>query len=239
MTLNELIDRTRAEADSSEPLDLLSSAAGRQQELSELGDQLLDHFVQEARSSGYSWSAIGGALGVTKQAAQQRHTGEKGFVGKIVGALSGKVSGMFARFSQSARSAVVQAQEEARHLHHEQIGPQHVLIGVATQRESIGARALAEAGVDAAGLRAAVEDIDGRGKNWVAGHIRFSPQAKKLLELSLRQSIHLGHNYIGTEHIVLGVITDGTGPAVQVLKHCGVDLEALRAGVLRLLDQQT
>jgi hypothetical protein len=238
MTLDELIDRTRAEATSSEPIDVLASAAGRQQELADLGDQLLDHFVQEARTSGCSWAQIGGALGVTKQAAQQRHSAERGLFSRLKGAVGGTVSGKFARFSQDARSAVVRAQEEARQFCHDQIGPEHLLLGVAAQTGTIGANALREVGADADRLRAAVEEIDGRGSRMPSGHIRFAPQAKKLLELALRQSIHLGHNYIGTEHIVLGVITDGTGRAVQVLRHCGVPLDDLRAAVLSLLDQQ-
>lgn len=238
MTLDDLIRSTRAAADNPDPLELVTSAAIRQRELTQLSDQLVDHFVQEARSAGCSWAAIGRALGVTKQAAQQRYAGEHGLMAKLAGAATKKLTASFARFSKDARSAVVAAEEEARQLAHDRVGPEHLLIGVAAQVESTGSKALTDCGVDADRLRAAVEAIHGRGVRRPSGHIRFTPQAKKLLELSLRQALRLEHRNIGTEHIVLGVLTARNGPALRILAHCDVDPDALRGAVDDRLESQ-
>src|ERR671917_2046432 len=113
MTLEELVTQTRGQAGSSEPLEVLASAARRQQELVALGEKLLDHFVQEARAAGCSWSQIGTALGVTKQAAQQRHSVVRSLLGKFKGGVASAVEGMFTRFTPPARQVVVLAQDEA------------------------------------------------------------------------------------------------------------------------------
>src|ERR1051326_136313 len=118
MNLGDLIIKTREEGAGAEPLDLLASAAQQQQALSDIGDQLLDHFVHEAREAGHSWSQIGATLGVSKQAAQQRHTPAQSLLGKLRGALSGVAGGMFTRFTSVARQVVVLAQDEARRLQH-------------------------------------------------------------------------------------------------------------------------
>jgi ATP-dependent Clp protease ATP-binding subunit ClpC len=142
---------------------------------------------------------------------------------------------MFERFTDRARKAVKHAQEEARDLGHNHIGTEHVLIGLLTDPESIGARALAAFGMSLEAVRADVERIVGRGEGAPAGHIPFTPRAKKVLELSLREALKLRHNYIGTEHIVLGLVREGEGLAARILVDSGADLPPLRREVLRLL----
>jgi ClpA/ClpB-like protein len=228
MTLDELVTQTRAEAHSIEPLDLLASAARRQQKLADLGEQLLDCFVQEARVAGCSWSQIGTALGVSKQAAQQRHSVLRSLIGKFKGTA-------FKRFSFRARRAVVLAQEEARRLRHDYLGTEHLVLGLLAEGESLGAQALTGAGITLDAARAGVEEITGLGQTTPNGHIPFTPRAKKVLELALREALHLGHHSIGTEHILLGLLRDGEGLGVQVLVAEGAQPDQLRATVLALL----
>jgi ATP-dependent Clp protease ATP-binding subunit ClpC len=143
--------------------------------------------------------------------------------------------GMFERFTERARSVVHHAQEEARDLGHNHIGTEHVLLGLLTEPEGVGARALAAFGVSLEAVRADVERIAGRGQGSPTGHIPFTPRAKKVLELSLREALKLRHNYIGTEHIVLGLVREGEGLAARILVESGADLPAIRREVMRLL----
>jgi ATP-dependent Clp protease ATP-binding subunit ClpC len=130
---------------------------------------------------------------------------------------------MFERFTDKARRAVVLAQEEARLLGHSYIGAEHILLGLLEEGTGLAAQTLAGLGVTHAAARQQVELIVGRGSGQQAGHIPFTPLAKKALQLSLREALHLGDNYIGTEHILLALLREGDGPAVQVLEHLGVD----------------
>jgi hypothetical protein len=142
---------------------------------------------------------------------------------------------VFERFTDRARRVVVLAQEEARLLDHNYIGTEHVLLGLLHEGEGIAAQALSTAGVDSATARVQVEEIVGRGAQTPSGHIPFTPGAKKLLEHSLREALQLGHNYIGTEHILLGLLREGEGAGVQVLTNLGVDLADVRQQVIVLL----
>ena len=142
---------------------------------------------------------------------------------------------MFERFTDRARSVVVLAQEEARMFKHNYIGTEHILLGLAHEGEGVAAKALEAMGVSLAAARSQVEAIIGRGQAEPTGHIPFTPRAKKVLELSLRESLQLGHNYIGTEHILLGLIREGEGVAAQVLQKLGADLNRVRQQVIHLL----
>jgi len=142
---------------------------------------------------------------------------------------------LFQRFSDSARRVVVLAQEEARKLNHNYIGTEHLLLGLIQEGEGIAARALEAVQVNLDTVRSQVVEIIGRGSTPPSGHIPFTPRAKKVLELSLREALQLGHNYIGTEHIMLGLIREGEGVAAKVLVKLGVDLERLRNQVLKTL----
>jgi ATP-dependent Clp protease ATP-binding subunit ClpC len=145
---------------------------------------------------------------------------------------------MFERFTDRARRVVVLAQEEARMLHHNYIGTEHLLLGLVHEGEGVAALALTGMGIQLEAVRGEVERIIGQGQATSAGHIPFTPRAKKVLELSLREALQLGHNYIGTEHILLGLVREGEGVAAQVLQMLGADLNRVRQAVIRLLGEK-
>jgi ATP-dependent Clp protease ATP-binding subunit ClpA len=143
---------------------------------------------------------------------------------------------MFERFTDKARRVVVLAQEEARMLNHDYIGTEHLLLGLLQEGKGAGAKALEALGITHEAVRQQVEEIIGRGKQAPrASHIPFTPQAKKALELSLREALQVGHNYIGAEHILLGLIREADVPAAQVLVGLGTDLDRIRQQVIELL----
>ena len=142
---------------------------------------------------------------------------------------------MFERFTDRARRVVVLAQEEARMLNHNYIGTEHILLGLIHEGEGVAAKALESLGISLEAVRSQVEEIIGQGQQAPSGHIPFTPRAKKVLELSLREALQLGHNYIGTEHILLGLIREGEGVAAQVLVKLGADLTRVRQQVIQLL----
>ena len=142
---------------------------------------------------------------------------------------------MFERFTDRARRVVVLAQDEARALNHNYIGTEHLLLGLIHEGEGVAAKALESMDVTLDKARAQVVEIIGEGQSAPSGHIPFTPRAKKVLELSLREALQLSHNYIGTEHILLGLLREGEGVAVQALGNLDVDLAALRQAVMQLL----
>src|SRR5690554_4740986 len=142
---------------------------------------------------------------------------------------------MFERFTDRARRVVVLAQEEAKMLNHNYIGTEHILLGLIHEGEGVAAKALESLGISLDAVREQVQDIIGQGQQQPTGHIPFTPRAKKVLELSLRETLQLGHNYIGTEHILLGLIREGEGVAAQVLVKLGADLSRVRQQVIQLL----
>ncbi|GAT68535.1 ATP-dependent Clp protease ATP-binding protein [Planomonospora sphaerica] len=143
---------------------------------------------------------------------------------------------MFERFTDRARRVVVLAQEEARRLSHDHIGTEHVLLGLLGEEDGVAARALQSFGIGLEQVRSDIEKIIGQGSAPPPGHVPFTPRAKKVLELSLREALDLRHTYIGTEHILLGLIREGEGLAAQVLTKRGARLEAVRAHVVAVLD---
>ena len=142
---------------------------------------------------------------------------------------------MFERFTDRARRVVVLAQEEARMLNHSYIGTEHILLGLIHEGEGVAAKALESLSISLDGVREQVQEIIGQGQQAPSGHIPFTPRAKKVLELSLREALQLGHNYIGTEHILLGLIREGEGVAAQVLVKLGADLNRVRQQVIQLI----
>src|SRR5690349_10158222 len=146
-----------------------------------------------------------------------------------------RIPTVFERFTDRARRVVVLAQEEARLLNHNYIGTEHILLGLIHEGEGVAAKALESLGISLEAVRAQVEEIIGHGGSAPSGHIPFTPRAKKVLELSLREALQLGHNYIGTEHILLGLIREGEGVAAQVLVKLGADLSRVRQQVIQLL----
>src|SRR5260370_6422128 len=142
---------------------------------------------------------------------------------------------MFERFTDRARRVVVLAQEEARMLNHDYTGTEHVLLGLIHEGEGVAAKALDSLGISQQAVRQQVEEITGQGQQAPSGHIPFTPRAKRVLELALREAVQLGHNYIGTEHLLLGLIREGEGVAAQVLVKLGADLDRVRQQVNQLL----
>src|SRR6201993_4320109 len=142
---------------------------------------------------------------------------------------------MFERFTDRARRVVVLAQEEARMLNHNYIGTEHILLGLIHEGEGVAAKALESLGISLEAVRQQVEEIIRQGQQPPSGPIPFTPRAKKVLELSLREALQLGHDYIGTEHILLGLIREGDGVAAQVLVELGADLNRVRQQVIQLL----
>jgi hypothetical protein len=142
---------------------------------------------------------------------------------------------MFERFTDRARRVVVLAQEEARLLNHNYIGTEHILLGLIHEGQGVAAKALETLGISLEAVRGEVGEIIGQGDQAPSAHIPFTPRAKKVLELSLREALELGHNYIGTEHILLGLVREGQGVAAQVLVKQGAGLEQVRQAVVQLL----
>jgi ATP-dependent Clp protease ATP-binding subunit ClpC len=146
---------------------------------------------------------------------------------------------VFERFTDRARRVVVLAQEEARMLNHNLVGTEHVLLGLIHEGEGVAAQVLESLNISLEAVRQQVEEIIGQGQAMPTGHIPFTPRAKEVLELSLREALQLGHNYIGTEHILLGLIREGEGIAAQVLQKLGADLNRVRQAVILLLSGYT
>jgi len=139
---------------------------------------------------------------------------------------------MFERFTDQARRVVVQAQEEARTLGHNYIGTEHILLGLLGEREGLAAQALSTLGVSLDTAREQVVEIAGAGTGQMSGHVPFTPRTKKVLELSLREAQRLGHDHIGTEHILLGLVREGDGVGAQILKRQGASLDRVQEQVL-------
>jgi len=142
---------------------------------------------------------------------------------------------VFERFTDRARRVIVLAQEEARLLNHDYVGTEHLLLGLAHEGQGVAAKALEVLGIRLEALRSQVEEIIGQGQRAPSGHIPFTPRAKKVLELSLREALELGHDYIGTEHLLLGLVREGEGVAAQVLVKLGADFPRVRQQVGQLL----
>jgi ATPases with chaperone activity, ATP-binding subunit len=142
---------------------------------------------------------------------------------------------MFEKFTDKARRVVVLAQEEAKLLNHNYIGTEHILLGLIHEGEGVAAKALESLNISLEQVREQVQEIIGQGQQAPSGHIPFTPRAKKVLELSLREALQLGHSYIGTEHLLLGLIREGEGVAAQVLTKLGADTNKVRQQVIQLL----
>jgi hypothetical protein len=232
MGLDDLITEVEAESPSGDPLDRLAAATLRHEELAHQADELLDHFVGKARDAGCSWTQIGDTLGVTKQAAQQRHHPEKS---GVMAWLKGKAkSKLFTRFTPRARTAVEKAVEEAKGLQHDHVGTEHLLLGMLRDPESIASKVLARWKIDHDAVHAEVLQRIGTGPEKVTGHVPFSARSKKTLELALREALALGHNYIGTEHILLALMR-AEGLGAEIAYDRGARYDDIRDDVIRLL----
>ncbi len=224
MSLDTLITYVKTQRPSGSPLDNLSDAVAVSAALSDQADSLIGHFVDQARRSGASWSQIGASMGVTKQAAQQR------FVPRGPVKLP-EVPGDFSRFTLRARNVLAAAEDLARAADVAVIGPEHLAAGLLAEPEGVAARAMAALGVSDGPLRSALglpEPGPGdapagepAGSGAAAARVPLGPGAVAALQGALRAALHLGHNYIGTEHILLGLV-DGEDATAATLARLGV-----------------
>ncbi|RAO26358.1 uncharacterized protein PSN13_06382 [Micromonospora saelicesensis] len=196
-------------------LDQLTDAVIAADHLGEVADHLIGHFVDQARRSGASWTDIGRSMGVTKQAAQKR------FVPKATEAAALDPNAGFGRFTPRARNVVMASQEEARASGNAEIGPEHLVLGLLAEPEGLAARVMAGRGATAEAVREAVAAVVPARAEQVPDLIPYDARGKKALELTFREALRLGHNYIGTEHMLLALLEqeDGTG----VLTNLGLD----------------
>jgi Clp amino terminal domain, pathogenicity island component len=212
----------------SDPLEQLTDAVLAADHLDEVADHLIGHFVDQARRSGASWTAIGASLGVTKQAAQKR------FVPKDPGQPADLDPNLgFSRFTIRARNTVAASQNEARAAGNDKIGPEHLILGLLTEPEGLAAAAIVAQGVTLDAARRAVSAALPPADGDVPPLIPFDQRAKKVLELTFREALRQGHNYIGTEHILLALLEleDEAGPLTRL----GIDKAAAETNIAAAL----
>ncbi|BCL17862.1 Clp protease N-terminal domain-containing protein [Micromonospora sagamiensis] len=211
----------------SDTLDQLASAVVAADHLGEVADHLIGHFVDQARRSGASWTDIGRSMGVSKQAAQKR------FVSKGGDAPMDPSEG-FSRFTPRARNVVMASQNEARAAGNPQIGPEHLVLGLLAEPEAVAAKAITAQGVTPEALREAVTATLPAAVPDVPDLIPYNAEGKKALELTFREALRLGHNYIGTEHILLALLEQEAGSGV--LTRLGIDKAAVEATVAAVIE---
>jgi hypothetical protein len=212
----------------SDPLEQLTDAVLAADHLDEVADHLIGHFVDQARRSGASWTAIGASLGVTKQAAQKR------FVPKDPGQPADLDPNQgFSRFTIRARNTVAASQDEARAAGNDKIAPEHLILGLLTEPEGLAAAAIVAQGVTLDAARRAVSAALPSAGGEVPPLIPFDQRAKKVLELTFREALRQGHNYIGTEHILLALLEleDEAGPLTRL----GIDKAAAETSITAAL----
>jgi len=214
--LDDLITLVKTRRPGGDPLDRLTEAVQVGEHLGEVSDHLIGHFVDQARRAGSSWTEIGQYMGVTKQAAQKR------FVPRAGNGPEALDVGVFGRFTDRARQVIVAAQEEARRTGQPLIGPEHLVLGVLTVPEGLAAQTITALGVTPDAVQAAMEAGLAPATETPTGHVPFSGPAKKAIELTARESLRLGHDFVGTEHILLGVLADAESPAAAALAGIGI-----------------
>jgi hypothetical protein len=205
VSLADLIARLDEEFPDASNLARISEAHLRAQTLSDLGDQLVGHYVGQAKQAGASWSEIGDAIGVSKQAAQQRHA-----------------PAAFERFTDLNRHSIVLSQEAARTHKHDLIGTEHLLLGLLGEPRGLAYEVLVAKTGSERGIRDAIEEaMPPAGKKAPRGHIAFRPESKEAIEQARRAAADLGHYWVGTEHLLLGLIRAEESRAAQILRHLG------------------
>jgi hypothetical protein len=226
--LDDLIGAVRAGAPGDDPLEHLAGAVVLADGLGELADHLVGHFVDQARRSGASWTDIGRALGVSKQAAQQR------FVARAVLDAETLTSGpLSSRFTPRVRTAIVRAATHAQEAGAAAVGPEFILRGLLDDPGSLAVRALEAAGAPADRLRERLAALPVPAPGG-AQHPPFTAASKLLLDRTLREALRLGHNYVGTEHVLLALLEDD-GPAGTALREAGVRRTPVEAWILQQL----
>lgn len=225
--LDDLIDGIK-KARPDDVLEQLSDAVVVAGRLDEVADHLIGHFVDQARRAGASWTDIGASMGVSKQAAQKR------FVPKQPGdAAAMDPQAGFARFTDRARSVVVAAQESARSSGNQEIGTAHLVLGLLSEPEGLAVQEIIARGITVDAVRAAAEAAIPPGGGELPALIPFDGEVKKALELTFREAIRLGHNYIGTEHVLLALLEQENGTGI--LSGLGLEKAVVEADIVELL----
>lgn len=215
ISLADLIARVDDEMPDADDLARISEAQLRAHTLADLGEQLVGHYVGKAKQAGASWSEIGDAIGVSKQAAQQRHA-----------------PNVFERFTDLARHSIVLAQEAARTHKHDFIASEHMLLGLLGEPRGLAYETLMAKTESADRIRAAIEEsLPPGAKKAPRGHIAFKSEGKEAIEQAIRVSAELGHDWVGTEHVLLGLFAATESPAAQVLRNLGFDYDTMRTGI--------
>jgi ABC-type Fe2+-enterobactin transport system substrate-binding protein len=215
ISLADLIARLDEELTDTDVLARISEARLRAQTLSDLGDQLLDHYVSRAKQAGASWTEIGDAIGVSKQAAQQRHA-----------------PAPFEQFTDLNRHSIVLAQEAARTHRHDFIGTEHLLLGLLGEPRGLAYEVLMAKAESEQRIRDAIEELmPPAGRKALRGHIPFRPESKEAIGQARRASVDLSHNWVGTEHMLLGLIRTQQSPAAQILCNLGFTSDELHETV--------
>jgi Clp amino terminal domain, pathogenicity island component len=219
-TLQALIDGVKADAPGEEALLQLSQASKTVGDLEQVGDALLGHFVDQCRRSGHSWSEISHALGVSKQAAHKRFTFD---------------NPTFERFTQRARRVLSGSETEARNLGHGFVGTEHILLALFEVPDSVAVKVLDEAGISKSMVEEHVLEMIKRVTPAGSGKLPFTPRANAVLRNAVEIALQLGHNYVGTEHILLGLFGDEDAVAAKVLRDLGASYDVARDRTLHLL----
>jgi Clp amino terminal domain, pathogenicity island component len=219
--LNELINLVHGAQPEGDALDQLTTAVLIAERLGDLGDHLIGHFVDQARHAGASWTAIGVSMGVTKQAAQKRFVPGAGDLPK---------DGLLSRFTPRAKAVVDLARDQARRMQNAEVGTEHFVLALMAN-DGLASQAVEAQGVTVKKVRSRVDALGLPKAESLPERIPFSTQSRKVLELSLREALRRGHNYIGTEHILLGLLADPDSRGSRVLLDLGVTVEQTSAWV--------
>lgn len=219
-TLQALIDGVKDDAPGDEALVQLSQASRTVSDLEQVGDALLGHFVDQCRRNGHSWSEISNALGVSKQAAHKRFTFD---------------APTFERFTDRARMVIGQTETEAHRLGHGFVGTEHILLALFEVTDGLAMRVLDAVGISKSMVDVQVLQLIERGTASEGGKLPFTPRAKAVLRGAVEMALQLGHNYIGTEHLLLGLVGDEDSVAAKVLSALGASYDVMKDRTLELL----
>jgi hypothetical protein len=218
--MQELIDGVRADSPGDEALLQLTQASKTVSDLEQVGDALLGHFVDQCRRSGHSWSEISGALGVSKQAAHKRFTFD---------------APAFQRFTERARKVLSQSELEAHRFGHGFVGTEHILLALLEVADGLAVRVLGEVGISKSMAEDHILALIKPGTASEEGKLPFTPRAKAVLRRAVEEALRLEHNYVGTEHLLLGLESDEESVAAKVLLSLGIGYDDLRDRTLELL----
>ncbi len=219
-TLQELIDGVRTDTRGEDALVQLAQASKIVADLEETSDALLGHFVDQCRRSGRSWSEISGALGVSKQAAHKRFSLD---------------APNFERFTDRARNVLAQSEAEAQRLGHGFVGTEHLLLALFDSPDGVAAQVLGESGITKSMVETQIVALIKPGTDSEERRRPFTPRAKAVVRNAVHEALHLGHNYVGTEHILMALFSDGDAVAAKVLDELGASHNDTRARILRAL----